>query len=217
MNKWNQSTEYAYVKHFGRTTRPVVYEVGSRDGNDGVELARRIYDGQNFWHDADVILFECNPPAQKAIAINYPQATLVKEAVSNTEGKFSFLQVHGDKNFMGSSTLNLQRSDKWIKETSTIEVDTVRLKTIIKRLEHENTEIDVMKIDIEGFTYEALMSLGPYLANVKVFHLETEVGDYARNKDNLDIAIFMSERGYICESIEHEWGDHIQDQVWVRQ
>ena len=74
-----------------------------------------------------------------------------------------------------------------------------------------------MKIDIEGYTYEALLSLGKYLKNVRVFHLETETEGEARAETNLDIALFMQNNGYICTAIDYEWPPNIQDQVWVRK
>ncbi len=112
--------------------------------------------------------------------------------------------------------MNTKRNDSWIKETSTIKVPTRRLDDVIKSLGHENTEIDIMKIDIEGFTYEALQSLGKYLRNVRVFELETEIEGYARAHTNLDIALFMEEQGYKCVDLFYEWPPSIQDQVWKR-
>lgn len=217
MNRWNNSTVETYIKYFGKTDKPVVYEVGSRDGNDGVELAQRIYSGADLWTDSTIVLFECNPPHIQAIKTAYPQATLITDAISDKKGTVDFLQIHGDKNMMGSSTMNTKRNDNWIKETSTIKVSTRRLDDVIKELKHENLQIDIMKIDIEGYTYEALESLGKYLHNVKVFHLETEPEGYARDKSNLDIALFMQNNGYLCTALEHEWGDSIQDQIWVTQ
>lgn len=216
MNKWLNSTVETYKKYFATSVNPLVYEVGSRDGHDGVELAERIAAG-HVDHDISVVLFECNPPHIETINQNYPEATLITDAISDKKGTVEFLQIHGDKNMMGSSTMNTKRSDPWIKETSTIKVKTRRLDDVIKELGHEDTEIDIMKIDIEGYTYEALLSLGKYLRNVRVFHLETEIEGVARNKTNLDIALFMQERGYLCTALENEWGEHIQDQVWVRQ
>ncbi len=218
LNKWLDSSVAAYVDAFGLTDNPVIYEVGSRDGNDGVELAQRIYNGHDLWKDAEIVLFECNPPSIEAIAKNYPKATIITAAISDKPKQtVEFMQIHGDKNMVGSSTMNMARNDSWIKETTTIRVDTQRLDNIIKDLKHQNTEIDIMKIDIEGFTYEALLSLGDYLRNVKVFHLETEPEGFARKYTNLDVALFMQERGYICKALEHEWGDSIQDQVWLRR
>lgn len=217
MNRWNNSTVETYIKYFGKTDKPVVYEVGSRDGKDGVELAQRIYAGRDLWGNATIVLFECNPPQIELIKRTYPQATLITDAISDKKGTADFMQIHGDQNFVGSSTLNTKRNDNWIKETTTIKVNTRRLDDVIKELKHENLQIDIMKIDIEGYTWEALQSLGKYLHNVKVFHLETEPEGYARNKTNLDIALFMQNNGYICTALDAEWGDSIQDQVWRRE
>ena len=218
MNRWLNSTVDTYIKHFAASDGPVVYEVGSRDGNDGHELARRIMPPQdNVTERAQIILFECNPPQVEVIKQNYPNATLVTDAISDKKGEVEFLQIHGDKNLVGSSSMNLNRvNEPWEKGHTTIRVKTRRLDDVIEELGHQNTEIDVMKIDIEHYTYEALIGLGKYLRNVKVFHLETEIEGVARDKTNLDIALFMQERGYICTALDHEWGDQIQDQVWLR-
>lgn len=218
LNKWLSSTVDAYLKEHGRTDSPVIYEVGSRDGEDGIELALRL-SGQthlNTRQYKNIILFECNPPQQSMIEAKYPHATLIKEAISDKKGTVEFLQIHGDKNMIGSSTMNTKRSDSWIKETTTIKVKTRRLDDVIKELGHTSTDIDIMKIDIEGFTAEALRSLGKYLRNVRVFHLETEIGGVARAETNIDIANFMQSNGYLCTALENEWGEHIQDQVWLR-
>lgn len=223
MNKWLTSSVDSYIKSYGsKTMRPVIYEVGSRDGKDGVELAQRIYEwndtlDDDLWHDSTIVLFECNPPHIKSIQQNYPKATLITDAISDTKATVSFLQIEGDKDFMGSSSMDLNRVNySWVKKTNTIEVQTRRLDDVIKELGHQKTQIDIMKIDIEGYTMEALLSLGKYLRNVRVFHLETEIEGHARKHTNLDIALFMQQHGYICTALENEWGESIQDQVWVR-
>jgi FkbM family methyltransferase len=218
MNKWLTTSVDTYIKYFGMSNKPVVYEVGSRDGNDGVELAQRVYSGVNLWNDAEIVLFECNPPQIEVVKQNYPKAALITEAISNKKGTVEFLQINGDKNMVGSSSMNLDRANEhWAKDNAIIKVQTRRLDSVIEELGHQKTDIDIMKIDIEHYTWEALESLGKYLRNVRVFHLETEIETVARNKTNLDIALYMQERGYICTALEHEWGDLIQDQVWCRQ
>jgi len=214
MNKWLNSPVKTYLKQFGTKKDPIIYEVGSRDGHDGVELAYRISEGQVDFKN--IVLFECNPPQIEVVTNNYPQATLITDAISNKKGTVEFLQIHGDKNFVGSSSMDLNRVNyPWVKKTSTIQVKTRRLDSVIEELGH--TEIDIMKIDIEGYTYEALESLGKFFGIVKVFHLETEIEGVARDKTNLDIVLYMQEKGYICTALEHEWGDKIQDQTYYRQ
>lgn len=214
-NKWLTTTVDSYLKYFGATRNPMVYDVGSRDGNDGVELAQRISSGQIDYKN--IVLFECNPPQIEVVKQNHPEATLITEAISDKKGSVEFLQIHGDKNMVGSSSMDLSRvKETWAQDTTVIKVKTRRLDDVIEELGHQKTEIDVMKIDIEHYTYEALLSLGKYLRNVKVFHLETEPEGVARNKTNLDVALFMQEKGYLCTALDQEWGDTIQDQVFVR-
>jgi len=214
MNRWLTSAVEAYTTHFGAVSEPLIYEVGSRDGNDGYELAQRISDRIN---DKNIVLFECNPPHAEAIKKNYPNITLITDAISDKKGEAEFLQVSGAKDIAGSSSLDLSRvKEPWIKDYTTIKVKTRRLDDVIESLGHQNKEIDIMKIDIEHYTWEALQGMGKYLRNVKVYHLETEVEGEAKDKTNLDIFKLMEERGYKCTALENEWGEHIQDQVWVR-
>lgn len=218
-NKWLDTTVKTYVDNFGYTKAlPLVYEVGSRDGHDGVELSNRIMNLPRPIVHERIVLFECNPPQQEVVRRNYPEATLITDAISDKKGTVDFLQIKGDKNMVGSSSMDLDRvKESWVKETDVIKVKTRRLDSVIEELGHQHEDIDVMKIDIEHYTYEALESLGKYLRNVRVFHLETEPEGYARNKTNLDVALYMQERGYVCTALEHEWGQSIQDQVWCRQ
>lgn len=196
---------------------PIVYEVGSRDGKDGVELAQRIYYGENLWLDSEIVLFECNPPQQELIKNSYPEAILIKEAIANEKGTAEFVQIAGDMDEQGSSSMDKGRLDApYGTGKKIIEVKTRRLISVIEELGHQDKEIDIMKIDIEGYTWEALQSLGKYLRNVRVFHLETEIKEIARNKDNLEVFHFMESNGYRCTALENEWGHTIQDQVWVR-
>lgn len=217
MNRWLTSTVKAYTDKYGLVGKPVIYDVGSRDGHDGVELATRIINSKDVWKYSTIVLFECNPPQIEAIRKMYPRATLITEAISDKKGTAEFLQLQGDKNVIGSSTLDLNRARvSWAKDNTTIKVKTRRLDDVIKELKHEKTEIDIMKIDIEGYTLEALQGLGKYLRNVRVFHLETEIEGAARDKTNLDIALFMQQNGYLCTSLEYEWPPSIQDQIWSR-
>ena len=221
MNRWLNTTVKTYLDKYGHASSPVVYDVGSRDGKDGVELASRI-SGTSIinpsWLASTVVLFECNPLQQTEIIQRYPKAILIKEAICDKNGTAEFVQLFGDKNVVGSSSLDKNRVNlPWGKNNNFIEVKTRRLDDVIEHIGHQNLEIDVMKIDIEGYTYEALQGLGKYLRNVRVFHLETEIADIARNKNNLEVFTYMEKKGYTCTALENEWGDTIQDQVWVRQ
>src|ERR1035437_7648386 len=96
-NKWLTPAVKNYCHYFGKTLHPVVWEVGSRDGNDGFELAHRIYAGNtdSFWEDADVVAFEPNPAQASIIIENYPRMGLVPFAASDKTGVAKFMVYHG--------------------------------------------------------------------------------------------------------------------------
>ena len=75
---------------------------------------------------------------------------------------------------------------------------------------------DVIKIDIEGYTYQALVGLGDIIWHTKIFHLETETRNlFDGHKNNLDVASYMQSKGFVLVDVSYEWGFGIQDQVWI--
>ena len=217
MNKWLDTTVGAYRRYFGETGHPIVYEVGSRDGNDGYELAERIYDGPvDMLEDhADLVLFEPNPPQAEKIRQQYPSAFVFELAVSDKNGTAEFLAIDGGEDIAatGSSSLDLSRKDHKPENKKVIQVETRRLDEIIAELRH--TQIDIMKVDAEGFTYEVLQSMAHRLSDVKVLHLETEMpGDATLRHSSVEIFDFMRDAGFLCFAREYEWGG-LEDQVWV--
>lgn len=217
-NQWLDSTVKAYKTYFGESTAPIVYEVGSRDGKDGIELAERIFDGPADRLDhKGVVLFEPNPPQAKLIKKNYPNAILLNLAASDKNGTAKFLQISDPKNeaAVGSSSMDLRRRDTKPGNKTVITVNTERLDAVMGNLKHSN--VDIMKIDAEGYTYPILQGLGSRLADVKVLHLETELGDgrhLVTTKTSREVFDFMRDAGFLCYALEYEWGG-LEDQVWV--
>ena len=95
LNTWLDPVVQNYVHYFGSTPKPVVWEVGSRDGRDGVELAKRIYDGNLdwFWSNARVVCLEPNPMQAEIIrAESLNSITIVSESGfdSNNDNDWCF-------------------------------------------------------------------------------------------------------------------------------
>lgn len=208
MNHWLDSTIKNYENYFGKVDKPVVWEVGSRDGRDGVELAERIYNGKPewFWSNATVVLFEPNPVQASIIRNEYPEAILYEVAASNTKGSAPFMVYHGDEGAIGSSSLDLNWKENDLPGHSIV-VETDRLDNII-----EDEEIDIMKIDVEGHSLEVLEGLGDKIHQIKVLHIETETWT------NSDKAVkeFMTTKGFTLVD-EAEQYSGMPDQVWVRE
>lgn len=207
MNKWLDPLINNYLHYFGAAERPVVWEVGSRDGRDAVEMASRIYAGEEewFWSRSVIVAIEPNPEQAKIIEKEYPEIDVLRVAVSNQRGEAPFMVYIGDEGAVGSSSLDLHWKEDDLKG-NVINVTLERLDRLV------TDEIDIMKIDVEGHSVEALEGLGDKLRKVKAFHIETE-----RWKDtDIKVRAFMMTKGYILVDESEQYGG-MPDQVWIRQ
>lgn len=207
INTWLDPCVQAYERFFGKTKNPVIWEVGSRDGRDGVELGRRIFDGDPlwFWTKASIVAFEPNPAQATIIRVEYPEIEVHELAASDAKGSAPFMVYEGDEGIVGSSSLNLRWKEDDIPGHQ-ITVETDRLDNLIK-----DEQIDIMKIDVEGYSYQVLMGIGDKLNQVKVYHIETE----AWTESDIQIKAYMMSHGYLLVDETEQYGG-MPDQVWVR-
>lgn len=207
LNTWLDPVIQNYVNYFGLTTKPVVWEVGSRDGRDGVELAKRIYDGNLdwFWSNARVVCMEPNPVQAEIIRAEYPEVEVIEKAASNNARIAPFIVYKGDEGAVGSSSLNLHWKE-YDLEGDQIIVATERLDALIG-----DEQIDIMKIDTEGHSVEVLEGLGEKLKQVKAFHIETEKW----TDSNIKVKAYMMAHGFTLVDETEQYGG-MPDQVWVR-
>lgn len=208
MNKWLTSTVGAYKTTFGYADHPVVWDVGSRDGDDGVELAERISNNppELFWDRATVVAVEPNPEQAEIIRKNYPKMTVLELAVSDVSGSADFMVYEGDEGAVGSSSLNLG----WKEDDLQGHIIRVQLERLDALMGDEM--VDVMKIDVEGHSLQVLHGLGDKLQQVKVLHVETEEW----TKSDKMVADYMTKQGFLLEDVMEEWGG-MPDQVWVNK
>lgn len=207
INTWLNPLIQNYLEYFGAAERPVVWEVGSRDGKDAVEMATRIYAGEEqwFWSRAVIVALEPNPEQAKIIEEKYPEIDVMKVAASNEKGEAPFMVYIGDEGAVGSSSLDLHWKEKDLKGY-VIQVKIDRLENLV------TDEIDIMKIDVEGHSVEVLEGLGDKLRKVKAFHIETE-----KWKDtDVKVKALMMTKGYTLVDESEQYGG-MPDQVWIRQ
>lgn len=207
LNSWLDSTVNNYINYFGHAEKPVVWEVGSRDGRDGVELASRIYTGDEmwFWSRARVVALEPNPDQAKIIEREFPEVEVIKKAASNQRGEAPFMVYAGDEGAVGSSSLNL----RWKEDDLPGHVITVKIDRLDKLITDE--QIDIMKIDVEGHSMEVLEGLGEKIDQVKVFHIETETW----TESDKAVKEFMTSKGFTLVDEAEQYGG-MPDQVWVK-
>jgi len=210
INTWLNPCVQAFERFWGKVEKPVIWEVGSRDGKDAVELARRIYAGQEmwFWSNAQITALECNPEQAKIIRENYPEIEVLEVAASNAKGSAPFVVYHGDAGAVGSSSLNLDWKEQDFGDNKhEIIVQTDCLENLIG-----DQQIDIMKIDVEGHSVAVIEGMGDKLKQVKVYHIETEKW----TDSNIKMKAFMMGHGYTLVDETEEYGG-MPDQVWVRQ
>lgn len=184
-----------------------MWEVGSRDGRDGVELATRIYTGNEmwFWSNASITCMEPNPMQADIIRAEYPEVNVLQMAASNQNGRAPFMVYAGDEGAVGSSSLNLHWKEDDLPG-HVIEVEIARLDKLVG-----DTTIDIMKIDVEGHSVEVIEGLGDKLRQVRVFHIETEKW----TESNIKMKAYMTSHGFLLVDEAEQWGG-MPDLVFVQ-
>jgi FkbM family methyltransferase len=153
---------------------------------------------------------------EKAIGLNLENLVVKEVAIDITSGWRS-LQISDAFSMGTSSLLNFtkpQELDKYweLRPDSllsrSVDVRCVRLEELIDQILRENgwkfdkeIEIDFLKIDIQGKDYEALLSVGKYVKNVKAGMLEAPVlhsNSIYLNQDKsiVDYFIALKELGF---------------------
>lgn len=212
-NKWLDSVISGYRRHFGPGDADIVFDVGTRDGDDAEFLREKL-------NAKRVYAIDANPLAVKKTRAAYPKFEVIETAVSDYTGTTEFLQIlSDDKNFAGTSSIDTTKEDReeiFRGLANRIEVSVIRMDQLLTDLDLTDNVIDVMKVDVESYTYETLLGLGDKLQDVKVYHLETE-RKYLRpgHRNNVQVAALMRSKGFWLYDLSYEWGQGIQDQVWI--
>lgn len=196
----------AYRENFGDVAK-VIYDAGTRDGDDASYLAETL-------RAETVVCFDANPLAVANTRDKYPGFLVIETALSDYDGQGVFTQIVSERaDHAGSSSLTNVR--EWPDaELNQIPVEVARMDTLIDLMQLPIP--DIVKVDLEGYSYEFLQGLGNYLHAVKVLHLETETFErHEGHKDNLAVAQFMEDNGFRLVSTSYEWGPSIEDQTWV--
>lgn len=209
-NIWLEPLVQAYKDYFGSAPVGLVVDVGTRDGDDAEYL--RLALGAK-----SVIAIDANPIAVAKTRKAYPTFDVYETAISDFIGTTDFVQiVSDDKNLAGCSSMNYGKEDaEHVFQKSNhmkIEVPVMRLDTLLSGRD----VIDVIKIDIEGYTYQALVGLGELILKTKILHLETETDAlFSEHKNSVEVSEYMQSKGFVLVDVSYEWGFGIQDQVWI--
>jgi FkbM family methyltransferase len=207
-NIWLEPVVKHYRRYFGDIADTII-DVGTRDGDDA-EFLRQSLSAKNIY------AIDANPLAIKEAKLKYPNFNIFETAISNYNGTTKFVQIiSSDKDHAGSSSIE---NYSFFEEAqyNTIEVPVITMANFLENNNLQDSVIDIVKVDIEGYTHEFLDGLGDYIKNVKLFHLETETFyRHFQHKTNNHVINFMINNGFLLCDVQYQWGEGIQDQIWI--
>ena len=145
-----------------------VFEIGSRDGNDAVQISQAFRIQPSWVH-----VFEPHPDLSRQIGYTHPLVNVHQLACSNVTGKLPFYSCILDKETnWGMSSLRNNSASYDDKRYAKIEVDVVRMDEWMNQ--NAQDSIDLLKLDVEGCAWEVLDGFGSRLKDVKIIHVECE-------------------------------------------
>lgn len=177
-----------------------IFEIGSRDGIDAIELSDLFR--------CHVFAFECNPVAieicKKNISSN-PNVTLVPFGVWNMSGEMEFYRVI-DGNIGASSFFKFNPNARnypnivgqgLVQEK--IIVPTIRLDEFLQSHGIEN--IDLLCMDVQGAAFQVLDSLGDQLQKIKYIIVELGIHPiYSGEILYKEVDFYLTNYGFIRAS-----------------
>lgn len=210
-----------FVEHFKKQPTSVL-EIGSRDGIDA-EALRVLGDIK----PEDVNIVEPHPESFRSIIKSFPDFRVFELAVSTVAGVLNFNAIPPStypQSVVGTSSLlprdlttvakyNLAPPpERWVKVLS------VTGNAILQLI--NKPEIDLVKIDVEGLTYEVIQSFGDDIRLLKALHLEVEVAPlqiWQGQHSHKDVWDYMSYYGFTESYYDGKyWNAHQGDSIWVR-
>lgn len=199
----------AYKTHFGDTA-DIIFDCGTRDGDDAAYLKQKL-------NAREVYAIDASARAIVKTLENHPELIAIQTALSNYNGSAVFTEIVSDRaDYEGSSSFIVTEGFAEIEQRRVV-VPVTTMQTLLDKLGLTHTELDVVKVDLEGYTYEFLEGMDD-IRQAKVYHLETETFNrHDGHRDNLAVIEFMERNGFQLVSKSYEWGPTIEDQVWVRQ
>lgn len=195
-----------YREHFGNTAE-VIVDAGTRDGNDAAYLQQQL-------NAKRVIAIDANPLAIFRTKAEYPQFEIIETALADYMGEAEFDQIISEREDLAGSSSLTKAQDFPGTARKTITVKVTTMAELCNRLKLDR--MDVVKVDLEGYSYEFLIGLGERIKNVKLFHLETETFNrHEGHRNNKEVMALMESHGFTLVDKSYEWGPAIEDQVWV--
>lgn len=187
-------------------TGGTIIELGSRDGHNAKDISMLM--------DADrVITIEANPECHANIESAYPEFENYNVAISDRMGEIDFYAVRSEfgETLLGQSSFLYKPSYENIADK--IRVKSVTMDSFV--FENNIDSIEVLKIDVEGATFEVLSGFTK-IRMTRLLHIESEHRQFWEGQHLFeDTESFMLAAGYEQVYFAPVWTDQ-SDTIWRR-
>jgi FkbM family methyltransferase len=179
-----------------------VMEIGSLNGNDSLLF-------KNHYPYANVFCIEGLPDNFNQYLKDLTNITPINAVIADYDGT---IQYHY-KNINGIHGI-LDRGQEY--GSKVLELQCYTIKTICENYNIDS--IDLVKIDVEGATYEILDSMGDMIKTIKIMHIETESYPFFKNQKLHDVVSdYLTKKGFTMVDMTSAMIDkgYQHDSVWV--
>jgi FkbM family methyltransferase len=181
-----------------------IMEIGSLDGVDSLLF-------KNHYPEANVFCIEGLPDNYNQYLKDLTNITPINAVIADYDGiiKYHYKNINGIHGI-------LDRGQEY--GSKVLELPCYTIKTICEN--YKINSIDIVKIDVEGATYEILNSMGDILKTIKIMHIETESYPFFNNQKLHDtVSDFLIEKGFtmIDMSSVNIAGGLQHDSVWINK
>jgi len=192
-------------EYFSEDDINVILEVGALDAKDSLFFKKH-------FPNSNVYAIEGLPDNYNTYMSNLSDITCINAVINNYDG----VTEYHVKNTNGIHSI-FDRGSKY--GTKIITLPCYKLKTLCENYNIE--KIDMMKIDVEGATYQILKSMDDMLENVKIMHIEAETHPYFKNQILLnDVFDFLTNKNFKLIELSYvvidEHGKQ-SDSVWINK
>lgn len=208
--------EYIFqIGHHSSIKPETILEIGALDGRYSKKLQTHFN-----LTEASVYLVEPNPTLNEKLTQHFPEATIIKAAVSdNISDNAVFNLVNSeDYNELGCSSLMTRMPNAWNNHISKLHSQiTVATITGASLLCSINKPIDLCIIDVEGQTYNVLKSFENHLTELKSIMIECEHIELFRNQRLFnDIQGLLIENQFRLMSFKYSYKNQ-SDSIWIHE
>lgn len=201
-----------YYKIFFGNAADIIIDVGTREGDDAYLIQQRL-------QTKKVYAIDARKEAVEATKQKYPEFNVTHTAISNYIGTTTFCSIiSDDPDYVGSSSIYNKKFKRKEYKHDVIEVPVTTMDNFIENNSLSYKFLDIVKVDIEGYTFQLLEGFKTHLDNVKMFHLETEKkSTHKKHVNSEEIIDYMKSKNFVLVGTQYEWGSEIEDQIWVNK